>query len=73
MVIRLFVADYAIDQHPAADLAAMNVHRNAAGRHRECGGLRVGPRQGREINLMRVALDVDVDELAALPEEPNTS
>ena len=34
MVTRLFIADNTIHQHPAAHLAAMNVHRDAPGRHR---------------------------------------
>lgn len=66
MVVRLFVADNAIHQHPATHLTATDMHRNAAGRHRERGGLGVGPRQGSEINLRRMAVDVDVDEFPAL-------
>ena len=63
MAIRLFVADNAIDQHSAARLTAMNVRRDAAGHHGERGGLRVGPRQRRDINLMRMPVDVHVHEL----------
>ena len=68
MGIGLFIADNAIHQHPATDLTAMNLRRDAAGHHGERGRLRVRPRQGREINLMRMPVDVHVDEHPPLPD-----
>ena len=62
------VADNAIHQYPAADLTAMNLRRDAAGHHGERGRLRVRPRQSRDINPMRMPVDVDVDEHPRLPD-----
>ena len=68
MGIGLFSADNAIHPHPAADLTTMNLRRDAAGHHGERGRLRVRPRQGREINLMRMPVDVHPDEHPPLPD-----
>jgi hypothetical protein len=66
MGVRLFVAHNAIHQHPAADLTPVNLRRNAAGNHSERRGLRMRPRQRREVDLVWMPVDIHVIEQSAL-------
>ena len=74
MGVGLFIADNAVHQYPAADLTtAVNLRRDTAGHHGQRGRLRVRPRQRREINPMRMPVDVDQTSIPPSPMEPDNS